>query len=63
MKLAPLALVFAIISFFTGCQSPDKKSTASTQAQATVPDNNGDFIQKISPDIGINFKHFQKLVI
>ena len=49
-----LALLLALIS----CQSPNKKSGKSTPLQATsIPADNGDFFQQVSPDIGVNFKH------
>jgi enediyne biosynthesis protein E4 len=57
MKFTPLALGLALILHLTGCQSTDKKGTGETKVQATVPEDNGDFIQKISPDNGIDFIH------
>lgn len=57
MKLTPLAFVFAFILFLTGCQSAENKNTGTQPLQSTLPENNGDFIQRISPDNGINFVH------
>ena len=57
MKLAPLVLVSVFVLFASGCQSPDKKSSDTSMTKATVPEDNGDFIQKISPENGINFQH------
>ena len=57
MRLTPLAIAFSCVLYLSGCQSPDKKSTSETQTQATVPEDNGEFIQRISPDNGINFIH------
>ncbi len=40
------------------CQSPGKKDTdTSGQTERRVPESNGDFFQKISPDLGVDFKH------
>ncbi len=58
MKLKPYILVVAITLFIWGCQSPQKKGSSSArESTATAPPNNGDFFQKISPDLGITFKH------
>ena len=57
MKPTLLAFVFAFSLYLTGCQVPDKKGTTTPQNQASVPENNGDFFQKISPDNGVLFKH------
>ena len=57
MKLTPLAFALAFILFLTGCQSPNNKKPDSQQVPTSVPEDNGDFIQKISPDNGVNFKH------
>jgi hypothetical protein len=57
MKLTPLALVVAIVFYLTGCQSSDNKGTSTPRNQASVPESNGDFFQKISPENGLLFKH------
>ena len=57
MKITPLAFAFLLALFMSACQSADKPATGAPQA-ATLPEDNGDFIQKISPDNGITFKHY-----
>ncbi|MCK4880862.1 MAG: hypothetical protein KAS82_09385, partial [Bacteroidales bacterium] len=57
MKLTPLAFALSIILYLTGCQSPNNKKIDSQQLPTSVPEDNGDFIQKISPDNGVHFKH------
>ncbi len=57
MRISPLPLAFFALIYLTGCQSPDKKAADTQQKPAFVPEDNGDFIQKISPDNGISFKH------
>ena len=56
MKIIPLALTSAFL-YFSACQSPKNKNTEDQQLPTSVPEDNGEFIQKISPDNGINFKH------
>ena len=58
MKATSLAIAALIVLFTTACQSPDKESTGTQATKATVPEDNGDFIQKISPDNGVTFKHY-----
>ncbi len=50
--------VFAVLLLISGCQSNGKRGPSSVQeSTATVPSSNGDWFQKISPDLGIAFKH------
>ena len=48
MKYLPLNL-FAFFLFFAGCNSPDKQSTDTQEAAASVPEDNGDFYSKDLP--------------
>lgn len=57
MKFAPLALASVLILSLTGCQSPKNSKSDSQQGSASVPEDNGEYFQKISPQNGINFKH------
>jgi hypothetical protein len=57
MKFAPLALASVLILSLTGCQSPKNSKSDSRQGSASVPEDNGEYFQKISPQNGINFKH------
>ena len=57
MKLISLAFASVFILFISGCQSPTNKNTESQEVSTSVPEDNGDFIQKISPHNGIIFKH------
>ncbi len=58
MKLIHYLPVFAIILLLSGCQSKGKKESSSAQeSSAIAPSSNGDWFQKISPDLGIAFKH------
>jgi len=58
MKYIALACLFALGLFITACQSPEKKATGKALDQsASLPENNGDYFQTISPENGINFKH------
>ena len=57
MNLRPLVLASIVILSLPGCQSPRNKSGNTQIITASVPKDNGDFIQKISPDNGIDFKH------
>ncbi len=51
-------MVAAMLLIAMACQSPDNKKTAGRQQpERSVPEPNGDFFQKISPDLGIDFKH------
>jgi hypothetical protein len=57
MKIAPLPLAFILILSLAACQSPKNSKSESRQGSTSVPDSNGEFFQKISPENGINFKH------
>jgi hypothetical protein len=57
MNLRPLVLASLIILSLSGCQSPRNNKGNTQTITASVPEDNGDFIQKISPDNGIDFKH------
>jgi len=57
MNLRPLVLASIIILSLSGCQSPRNNKENTQATTASVPEDNGDFIQKISPDNGIDFKH------
>jgi enediyne biosynthesis protein E4 len=57
MKLTPLAFATFIILSLTGCQSPGNNTKDTKPAPATVPEDDGEFIQKISPDNGVDFIH------
>jgi hypothetical protein len=46
-----------VILSLSGCQSPRNNTGDTRTVTASVPEDNGDFIQKISPDNGIDFKH------
>lgn len=51
-------IVLALLLVITGCQSPVKKTGKSTQIPAiSIPSDNGDFFQQVSPALGVNFKH------
>ncbi|MCK4747310.1 MAG: VCBS repeat-containing protein, partial [Bacteroidales bacterium] len=51
-------VILAILLVLSGCQSPDKKTGESTQLPSvSVPSDNGDFFQQVSPDLGVDFKH------
>ena len=51
-------VILAILLLLSGCQSPDKKTGESTQLPSvSVPSDNGDFFQQVSPDLGVDFKH------
>lgn len=48
----------AAVVLIMGCQSREGGSSRTgTGAEPTVPESNGDFFQKISPDLGVDFKH------
>ena len=52
------ATLFASLVLFMGCQSTDKNSgTSAPEVTASLPADNGDFFQEISPDLGVDFKH------
>ncbi len=58
MKFNYAIAVLSLVLTFTGCQSPsNKKSTSDHPPVLSVPEENGDFFQKVSPDIGVQFKH------
>ncbi|MGW8316100.1 MAG: CRTAC1 family protein [Bacteroidales bacterium] len=51
-------MMAAMLLIAMACQSPDKnRNSSQPQAERRVPEPNGDFFQKISPDLGIDFKH------
>jgi hypothetical protein len=50
--------VAAMLLMAMACQSPgNKRTTSQPQPERRVPESNGDYFQKISPDLGIDFKH------
>jgi len=57
MKLTSLAFLSLLFLYLAGCKSPDRRHEASDSVNVSVPADNGDFFQKISPDNGIDFKH------
>jgi hypothetical protein len=57
MKIPVLAFLLFSLIYLTGCQSTDKKTTSADQSPTSVPEDNGDFFQQISPDNGVIFKH------
>ena len=57
MKLILLAFASVFILSIPGCQSPKNTNQEAQELITSVPEDNGDFIQKISPDNGINFIH------
>ena len=57
MKITSLAFLSLLFLFLAGCNSPDRRHEASDSVNVSVPADNGDFFQKISPDNGINLKH------
>jgi hypothetical protein len=58
MKYLNKITVLSMILVLAACLSPDSKKSKPEQKTTTfVPEDNGDFIQKISPDNGVDFKH------
>ncbi len=58
MKLKNSIRLLALILTLAGCQSTDKnKDSSQSRTEASLPDDNGDFFQQISPDLGVDFKH------
>jgi hypothetical protein len=56
VKMTWLATAMCVI--LLGCQSRDKdRVTSETAPKRSVPEPNGDFFQKISPDLGVDFVH------
>ncbi|MEN8229866.1 MAG: CRTAC1 family protein [Bacteroidota bacterium] len=58
MNTQYITTILALLIVLASCKSPDNKSGKSTQNPVTsVPADNGDFFQQISPEIGVDFKH------
>ena len=58
MSARTIWMVTAILLTAMACQSPEKNRTISQQqTERRIPEVNGDFYQKISPDLGVDFKH------
>ena len=58
MNTRSLTIILLLSLALTSCKSPDNKKGFSSQIpEVSVPDDNGDFFQQVSPDIGVNFKH------
>ena len=58
MNVKPLQVLLFLLLIISGCQSPDRRSGSSENtSNASLPEPNGDFFQKISPELGIRFKH------
>jgi hypothetical protein len=58
MKLRFSWMAVVSLVFMMGCQSTDKNRTsAEGNPDRSVPESNGDYFQKISPDLGVDFVH------
>lgn len=57
MKLRYQIILAAFFLLMLGCQSGGEKGSSGKNAEAKVPEANGDFFQKVSPQTGITFKH------
>ena len=56
VRVTGMAAIAALL--IMGCQSRDKnQGSLETDTVPMVPESNGDFFQKISPDLGVDFKH------
>lgn len=58
MRRTTIVAIVAVILLFAGCRSADKdRKTKEEWVEATIPVDNGDFFQQVSPDNGVDFKH------
>jgi len=58
MRISQSIIAASCLLFYFGCQSTDKdKGASGTKTTVSLPDDNGDFYQEVSPDLGVNFKH------
>ena len=57
MKARYQIIVAASFLLMAGCQSGGNNGAGSKQTERFVPEANGDFFQKVSPQTGITFKH------
>jgi len=57
VKVTGIAVIAALL-LIGGCQSRnDHRQTGADDTKAIAPESNGDFFQKISPDLGVDFLH------
>ncbi len=53
-----ITVMLVLLLLLAGCKNPDNKSDKTSSFSAvSVPADNGDFFQQVSPDIGVDFKH------